>query len=192
MAKAKKKPTKAKKTSSAKKKSITKSKKKTAAKSTKRKPAKVQAVPKGYTSVTPYLIVANATQAIDFYKKAFGAKEVMRMEKAGGKVGHAELKINDAKIMLADEFPEMNALSPQAFGGTAVSIHLYLKDVDGVVQRALDAGAKLVRPVEDMFYGDRCGTVEDPSGHKWHVSTHIEDVSPREIRKRLDKMAGME
>ncbi len=146
---------------------------------------KVLAIPKGYHSITPYLIVNNAANAIDFYKKIFGAKEVMRMQQPGGKVAHAELKVGDAKFMLADEHPEMNAHSPQAYGGSPVSIHLYVKDVDTIFARAISAGAKLIRPVDNMFYGDRCGTLEDPYGHKWHVSTHIEDVTPAKMKKRM-------
>jgi PhnB protein len=151
---------------------------------------KVLAIPKGYHSITPYLIVNHAAKAIDFYKKVFGAKEVMRMEHKNGKVGHAELKIGDAKIMLADEYPEMGVHSPRAYGGSAVSIHLYVKDVDTTVAKAISAGAKLARPVENMFYGDRSGMIEDPYGHKWYVSTHVEDVSPATIRKRAEALFG--
>ena len=149
---------------------------------------KVTAIPKGYHSITPYLIVDEGTKAIAFYKKVFGAKEVMRMEHSGGKIGHAELKIGDARIMLADECPEMHARSPQTIGGTPVSIHLYIKDVDSVVKRAVAAGAKLLRTVEDMFYGDRCGAVEDPYGHTWFIATHIENVTPAQVRKRAEKL----
>ena len=144
---------------------------------------KVLAIPKGYHSITPYLIINNAAKAIDFYKKVFAAKEVMRMEHPGGKVGHAELKIGDTRIMLADECHEMGARSPQAFGGSSVIIHFYTKDVDGIVAKAVSAGAKLKRPVENMFYGDRSGMLEDPYGHQWCVSTHVEDVSPAKIKK---------
>ncbi len=150
----------------------------------------VSAVPVGYHSVTPYLIVDNAAKAIDFYTKVFGAEEVMRMEKPDGKVGHAELKIGDSKIMLADEYPEMKAQGPKAYGGSAVSIHLYLEDVDHVAKQAVAAGAKLVRPLENMFYGDRSGTLVDPFGHQWHISTHVEDVSEDEMQKRMAKMQG--
>lgn len=149
---------------------------------------KVQAIPRGYTSITPYLIVDNATHAIDFYKSAFNAKELMRFAKPDGRVGHAELKIGDAIFMLADEFPQMGALSPKQVGGTPIGIHLYVKNVDVVVETAVAAGATLVRPVEDMFYGDRCGMLSDPYGHHWHVSTHIEDVSPAEIKKRASAL----
>lgn len=151
---------------------------------------KVLAVPKGYNSITPYLIINNATKAIDFYKKVFGAKEVKRMDHAAGKISHAELKIGDTKIMLADEYPEMDARSPRAYGGSPVSIHLYIKNVDGVIDKAISAGAKLTRPVENMFYGDRCGALEDPYGHKWYVSTHIEDVSVAKMKKRAMALFG--
>jgi PhnB protein len=156
----------------------------------KRKNKAVTAVPKGYHSITPYLIVNDAASAIEFYKKVFGAKEVMRMSKPGGKVGHAELIIGDAKIMLADEFPEMGALAPHAFGGTPVTIHLYIKNVDNIVDRAAASGAKILRAVETMFYGDRGGSVEDPFGHKWYISTHVEDVSRAEMKKRMSALSA--
>jgi PhnB protein len=149
---------------------------------------KVLAIPKGYHSITPYLIINNASKAIDFYKKAFGAKEVMRMEHPGGKVGHAELKIGDAIIMLADECQEMNTRSPQAYGGSPVSIYLYVKNVDDIVKTAVSAGATILSPVENMFYGDRSGTLEDPHGHRWHISTHIEDVSAAKMKKRVAEL----
>ena len=151
---------------------------------------KVLSIPKGYNTITPYLVVDKGSKAIEFYKKIFGAKEVKRMEKPNGKIGHAELKIGDTKIMLADEFPEMGALAPKAFGGCAVSIHLYTKNVDDVVKRAVAAGAKLSMPVNDMFYGDRSGSIVDPFGHSWYISTHIEDVSPATMRKRAAEMFG--
>lgn len=171
---------KARKKTSAKRKSPAKKTKKLSKKKTKKK---VLTQPKGYHSITPYLIVEDAANAIVFYKDAFGAKEVMRMEHSG-KVGHAELKIGDAKIMLADEWPEMNAHGPRQYGGSAVSIHLYVKDVDRIIEKAVSLGAILERPVENMFYGDRSGILQDPYGHHWCVSTHIEDVSPAETRKR--------
>ena len=174
------------------KKSVAKSKKKLsiAKKSpAKRKLKKVPATPKGYHSITPYLMVKEAKKAIEFYKKAFGAKLGMCMEKSKGKIGHAELKIGDAKIMLADECPGMNAHSPKTYGGSPVGIHLYIKDVDKVVKRAVAAGAKLNRPVKDMFYGDRCGAITDPYGHSWYVSTHIEDVSPAQMKKRMAELS---
>lgn len=148
----------------------------------------VKAIPEGYHTVTPYLIVDNAAKAIDFYKKVFNAKEEMRMAKPDGKVGHAELQIGTSKIMLADEFPEMNARSPQTYGGSPVSIHLYVENVDDVVQKATQSNATLVRPLENMFYGDRSGTIQDPFGHIWYISTHIEDVPPEELKKRSEAM----
>ena len=175
-----------KKVSVVKKRSVVKSKKskKTAKKGALKRKNKVLAIPKGYNSITPYLIVDNAVAAIEFYKKSFGAKVAMRMERPGGKIGHAELKIGDTKIMLADECPEMDARSPQAYGGSPVGIHLYVKNVDDVVAKAIDSGATVIREVQDQFYGDRSGTLQDPYGHKWHVSTHIEDVSPSKMKKR--------
>jgi PhnB protein len=151
--------------------------------------SKVKPVPDGYHSVTPYLIVDGGAKAIDFYKRVFGATERMRMPSPGGKVGHAELTIGDATIMLADEHPEMGARGPRAFGGAAVSLHLYVPDVDATVQAAVGAGAKVLRPVENKFYGDRSGTIEDPFGHHWHVSTHVEDVPAEEMARRAAAMA---
>ena len=145
----------------------------------------VKPVPEGYHTVTPYLIIRDAARAIEFYKKAFGASELVRMPAPGGKIGHAEIKIGDSHIMLADESPEMGYRGPQSIGGSPVSIVLYLEDVDAVVGQAVAAGAKLVRPVEDQFYGDRSGGLEDPFGHSWHISTHIEDVPPEEMKKRM-------
>ena len=144
---------------------------------------KVKPIPDGYHTATPYLIVKDAARAIDFYKRAFGAKEVMRFDR-GGKVGHAEVKIGDSPIMLADEFPEMGARSPQSLGGSPISILLYAEDVDALVAQAIAAGAKLQRPVEDKFYGDRTGSVEDPFGHVWHIATHKEDVTLEEMHRR--------
>ncbi len=149
---------------------------------------KVKPIPEGYHSVTPYLIVDGAAAAIEFYNKAFGAIEVVRMPAPGGRIGHAEIKIGDSYIMLADENPEMNARSPRAVGGTPLSLLLYVEDVDRTVERAVAAGAKLERPVEDKFYGDRMGGIEDPFGHQWYVGTHIEDVSPEEMKKRMAAM----
>ncbi len=143
----------------------------------------VNPVPDGYHTVTPYLIVKGAAQAIEFYKAAFGATEVMRLPTPDGRVAHAEVQIGDSKVMLADEFPEMGATAPQ--GGTPVGLCLYLPDVDAVTERALAAGAKLERPVKDQFYGDRSGTVVDPFGHKWTISTHVEDVAPEEMGRRM-------
>jgi PhnB protein len=149
---------------------------------------KVKPIPEGYHSVTPYLIVDGAAAAIEFYKKVFGATEVVRMPAPGGRIGHAEIKIGDSHVMLADENPEMNARSPKAVGGSPISLLLYVENVDKIVERAVAAGAKLERPVEDKFYGDRMGAIEDPFGHQWYVGTHIEDVSPEEMKKRMAAM----
>ena len=147
-------------------------------------PNPVKPIPEGYHSATPYLIVKDAARAIEFYKRAFGATELLRMAAPGGKIGHAEIKIGDSPIMLADEVPDMGALSPESLGGTPVSILLYVEDVDAVFNQAIAAGAKVQRPVKDQFYGDRTGGVTDPFGHVWYVATHKEDVSPEEMRKR--------
>jgi PhnB protein len=144
----------------------------------------VKPIPEGYHSLTPYLFVRNAAGAIEFYKSVFGATETMRMPGPNGQIMHAELKIGDSTVMLSDENPQMGALSPQSIGGTATGLNVYIANVDAVVQKAVDAGAKLVRPVKDQFYGDRSGSVIDPFGHLWSVATHVEDVSPEEIRKR--------
>jgi PhnB protein len=146
--------------------------------------AKVKPIPDGYHHMTPYLIVNGAAKAIEFYKKVFGATEKMRMPSPGGKVGHAELTLGDSMIMLADEHPEMGARAPSAFGGSPVSLMVYVPDVDATVGTATAAGAKIVRPVENQFYGDRMGTIADPFGHQWHVATHVEDVPPDEMAKR--------
>jgi PhnB protein len=148
----------------------------------------VNPIPKGYHSVTPYLIIKDAARAIDFYKKVFDAKELVRMADPSGKVGHAEIKIGDSMIMLADEHAEMGHRSPQSLGGSPVGIHLYLEDSDATVAKAVAAGAKLERPVQDQFYGDRSGQITDPFGHVWTVSTHREDVSPEEMKKRMAAM----
>jgi PhnB protein len=152
---------------------------------------KVQPVPKGYHTLTPYLSVKGAADAIAFYKKAFGAEEIYRMDMPGGKVGHAELQIGDSRLMLADEFPEMPdavTQSPKTLGGVAVGFNLYAPDVDSLFKRAVEAGAKVRRPVQNQFYGDRSGTVEDPFGHIWTLATHVEDVSEEEMKKRLAAM----
>ena len=149
----------------------------------------VKTIPDGYHSVTPYLIISGAGEAIDYYKKAFGATELLRMPAPGGKVGHAEIKIGDSPIMLADEFPEMGYKSPKTLGGSPVSLMIYVADVDTVFDQAIAAGGKVQRPVKDQFYGDRSGTLEDPFGHVWHVATHKEDVSAEEMERRA-KAAG--
>jgi PhnB protein len=146
--------------------------------------AKVKPIPDGYHNLTPYLIVDGAAKAIDFYKKVFGATEKMRMPAPGGKVGHAELTLGDSMIMLADEHPEMDHRGPHAYKGAAVSLMVYVPDVDATVKTALASGAKVVRPVENQFYGDRMGTIEDPFGHQWYVATHVEDVPQEELAKR--------
>lgn len=146
-------------------------------------------VPPGYHSVTPYLLVRDATRALAYYREAFGAEELMRFEGPPGRIAHAEVKIGDSHVMLADESREMNARAPRSVGGSPVSLLLYVEDVDRVVERAVAAGAKLVRPVEDKFYGDRMGGIEDPFGHQWYVGTHIEDVSPEEMKKRMAAMS---
>jgi PhnB protein len=144
----------------------------------------VKPIPEGYHSVTPYLIFNGASEAIAFYKKALGAEEVMRIGGPGGMIGHAEIKIGDSRIMLADEHPELQALGPKTIGGSPVSIHLYVEDVDTAVERAVAAGAKLVRPVADQFYGDRVGGIEDPFGYRWFIATRQEDLTMDEIRGR--------
>jgi PhnB protein len=155
---------------------------------------KVAPVPAGYHSVTAYLTIRDAAQALEFYKKAFGAKELMRMPAPAGKIGHAEIKVGDSHVMLADEFPDMGFLGPQSRGGTTVQLMIYVKEVDATVARAVAGGAKLRRPVENQFYGDRSGTIEDPFGHVWTIATHIEDVPPAEMRRRseaaMKKMAS--
>ena len=150
---------------------------------------KVKAIPEGYHTATPYLILEGASAALDFYKKAFGATEIMRMAQPDGKVGHAEIRIGDSVIMLADEVPQMGYRSPKSLGGSPVSLMLYVEEVDAVVARAVAAGAKLTLPVSDKFYGDRSGTIEDPFGHVWTLATHTEDVSPEEMKKRMAAMA---
>jgi PhnB protein len=152
--------------------------------------AKIKAIPDGYHSATPYLIITNAAQAIEFYKAAFGATELTRLLTPDGKLMHAEIKIGDSPIMICDECPEWNALSPQTIGGTTVSIVLYVEDVDTVVNQAVAAGATVLMPVENQFWGDRMGTIVDPFGHKWSIATHTEDVSPEELDKRTKALFG--
>jgi PhnB protein len=144
-----------------------------------------KAIPDGYHSVTPYLIINGASEAIAYYQKAFGATELFRMPAPEDKIGHAEIKIGDSPIMLADEYPEMGYKSPRTLGGSPVSIMIYVEDVDTVFDQAIAAGGKAQRPVKDQFYGDRSGTLEDPFGHVWHVATHKEDVTPEEMEKRM-------
>lgn len=146
---------------------------------------KVKPIPEGYLNVTPYLVIKGAAAAIDFYKKAFGAVEVMRMPQPDGRVGHAELKFGDSIVMLADEFPEMAVVGPKTLGNTSVALLLYVDDVDKAVERAVSLGATIKKPVADQFYGDRTGTLEDPFGHKWTLAVHLEDVSPEEMERRM-------
>ena len=146
----------------------------------------VKPIPEGYRSVTPYLAVKQAADAIEFYRRAFGAKERMRMPGPDGKIGHAELEIGNSVIMLADEHPDMDFRGPASIGGTSVTLHLYVPDVDASFSKATAAGAKPVRAVEDQFYGDRAGSVRDPFGHVWHIATHKEDLSPEELRRRAE------
>lgn len=149
----------------------------------------VKPIPDGYPRVMPYLSIDGASKAIDFYTNVFGAKERMRMDAPGGKIGHAELEIGDSVVMLADTFPE-GSQSPKSIGGTPVSMMVYVEDVDAVFERALASGAKEERPVENQFYGDRSGQFEDPFGHKWFVASHVEDVPPDEMAKRAAAAMG--
>ncbi len=150
----------------------------------------VNPIPDGYHTVTPYLIIKGAAAAIDFYKRAFGATELVRMEAPGGRIGHAELRIGNSMVMLADEHAEMGYRSPSSLGATPVSLVLYVPDVDAVFARAISAGGKSQRAVADQFYGDRMGTLEDPFGHVWTVGRHTEDVSPEEMKKRMAAATG--
>jgi len=150
----------------------------------------VKPIPEGYHTATPYLICNGASEAIEFYKKVFGAKETVRMPMPGGTLGHAEIRIGDSVIMLADENPEHGARSPQHYGGTPVSVLLYVEEVDEVFKQAVSAGAKAVRPPQDMFYGDRASTITDPFGHSWYIHTHVKDVTPEEMRKAMQQMAS--
>jgi len=152
--------------------------------------SKVKPVPQGYRTAMPYLIIDGAAKALDFYKRIFGAVEKMRMPSPGGKVGHAEITIGDSIIMLADEYPDMNWLSPQTIGGTPVTIMIYVEDVDAFCNRATAAGATVRRPLADQFYGDRSCTLTDPFGHTWTFATHKEDVSPEEMQRRAAALFG--
>ena len=147
---------------------------------------KVNPIPSEYPGITPYLSVNDAAAAIEFYKKGFGATEVMRLPGPDGKLGHAEIKIGSALVMLADELPDYGNLSPKTLGGSAVRLHMYVEDVDAFFEKAVAAGAKILFPIANQFYGDRSGRLEDPFGHVWLVSTHIEDVSPEEMKKRME------
>jgi PhnB protein len=145
---------------------------------------KAKSVPRGYRTVTPYLIIKDAASAIDYYKQAFKAKVLLCLSEPSGKVGHAEIKIGDSRIMLADEYPEMGSRGPQSFGGSSVSILLYMDDCDEIFSRAIARGAKIVKPMSDQLYGDRAGTLEDPFGHIWTIATHKEDLTSEEILQR--------
>jgi PhnB protein len=151
--------------------------------------SKVSPIPQGYHSITPYLVIQGAAQAIDYYKKVFGATEVVRMDAPGGKIAHAELQIGDSRFMLADENPNMGQgySSATTIGASPVSLYLYMPDVDRVLERAVAAGAKILKPVQDQFYGDRSGFIKDPFGHLWGIATHVEDVSPEEMKERMKK-----
>jgi len=147
--------------------------------------SQVKPIPEGYHTVTPYLICDGASQAIEFYKKAFGAVEVVRMAMPNGKIGHAELKIGDSFINLADEHPEIGARSPKSYGGSPISVLLYVENTDAMVAQAVSAGAKITRPLKDEFYGDRTATIVDPFAHTWYIHTHMKDVTPEEMKKAM-------
>ena len=148
----------------------------------------VKAIPEGYHSVTPYLIVRGAARALEFYRRAFNAEETVRMAGPGDRLMHCEFRIGDSTIMLADEAPEMMARSPETIGGSPVGLCIYVEDVDARFAQAVSAGATVERPLQDQFYGDRSGTLRDPFGHQWTVATHIEDLSPEEMNRRMAEM----
>ena len=148
-------------------------------------PAKTKPLPEGYHHVTPYLIVKGAAAAMDFYKDVFGATEIMRMPQPDGRIGHAEMKMGDSFIMLADEYPEMDIVSPTTLGNSTVGLLLYVENADATFDKAVSRGATVNKPMADQFYGDRSGTVIDPFGHKWTIATHVEDVSPEEMERRM-------
>jgi PhnB protein len=151
---------------------------------------KVKPIPDDYRAATPYLCVKGAARALDFYRQAFGATEVMRMQQPDGTIGHAEIRIGAAPIMLADEVAAMDFRSPQTLGGSPVNIMVYVEDVDALMRQAQAAGAQVMRPAADQFYGDRLGVLKDPFGHSWSFATHIEDVSPEEMQRRAQAHAG--
>jgi PhnB protein len=150
--------------------------------------SEVNYIPKGYNTITPYLVIKGAAKAIEYYKNVFGATVVVRMDGPGGSVGHAELQIGDSRIMLADENLSMGYRSAESIGASPVSLYVYIPDCDKVVAKAVEEGAKILKPVEDQFYGDRSGFIQDPFGHLWGVATHKEDVSAEEMKKRMQKM----
>jgi len=153
-------------------------------------PVAAKPIPDDFPGITPYLIVRNASAALDFYKRAFGAEETYRLAMPDGRIGHAEMRIGSAGMMLADEFPEMGIKSPQSYGGSGVTLLFYVRDVDAAAERAIQAGAKVKRPVKDQFYGDRSGTFEDPFGHVWTIATRKEELSPEEIERRAKAAFG--
>ena len=150
----------------------------------------VKPIPDGYHTVTPYLIVKGAEQALDFYSRAFGARELFRMPMPGGGIGHAEIQIGNSRLMLADEMPQMGYRGPQSIGGTPVSLMIYVENVNEAFPKAIKAGAKEVRPLKDEFYGDRAGTLSDPFGHVWTLATHVRDVSEAEMKRAMESMAA--
>ena len=150
----------------------------------------VKPIPEGYHSVTPYLIIKGAAEAIEYYKRSFGATELFRMPAPDGKIGHAEIKIGDSPIMLADEHPDLGHVGPQTLGGTSVGIMIYVDDVDTMFKKAISGGGQEIKPLQDQFYGDRSGTLKDPFGHMWTVATHVEDVAPEEMEKRMAAARG--
>ena len=152
--------------------------------------AKVNPIPEGYHSVTPYLSIKGAAAAIDYYKEVFGATELFRMGGPDGKIGHAEIQIGNSPIMLADEYPDMEFVSPETLKGTPVGLMIYVDDVDTMFKQAISRGAKEVKPLQNQFYGDRSGTLKDPFGHVWTVATHIEDVAPEEMERRAAAAHG--
>jgi PhnB protein len=149
----------------------------------------VSPIPEGYDAPIPYLSCRDAAAALEFYKKAFGATELMRLQQPDGRIGHAEIQIGGGKVMLADEFPEMGFVGPHSLGGSCVGIHVFVEDVDGLVERAAGAGARVVRPPADQFYGDRSATIEDPSGHRWFFATHKENLTSEQIAERARALA---
>ncbi len=152
--------------------------------------ADVKPIPEGFHTATPHLVVSDAAAAIEFYQKAFGAEEVSRMPGPEGKIMHAAIRIGDSPVMLNDEFPDMGTVGPKAIGGTAVTIHLYVKEADAMWDSATKAGAKVVVPIDDMFWGDRYGVIEDPFGHRWSIATHTQDLTPEQVMEGAQKAFG--
>ena len=155
-------------------------------------PQSASPIPPGYHTVTPYLAIREAAKAIEFYKHAFDATEVMRVPGPNGSIGHAEIQVGDSRIMLADEHPNMGFVGPQTLGGSSITIHLYVEDVDNVFGKGIQAGAKTLRPVQDQFHGDRSGSFEDPFGHVWYIATHKEDLSAEELERRAAEFTASE